>query len=392
MKLCTALLMGILTGCEIDLFVPSFAELERVFHLTPFMVELTLSVNLIAHCITSLIAGNLGDRYGRKPIIVWGLVIFVFGSLLCVFADSFSTLLIGRFFQGIGISGPAVLSFLIIVDAYPLEEQQQKMGLLNGIITLAMAFGPVIGSYVNLYFNWRGNFWLLLILGLACLCLTLIFVPKGEKKPHIRLSIKEYLPVFTSSKAILYVLMICFLITSYWIFISLSPLLYIEDLGIDLKHFGYYQGSLAATFAFVSLSSGFFLKRYGQKKCLLAGFSLLGLFVVGTTIVIFFQLNHPLIITGTCICLAAGMILPVNILWPMSLETIPDGKGRISAIIASMKLALTSMFIQLVSYFYNNTFTYIGIAMCLCIFLSLLCFYALSQKDQKVKMLLAKKI
>ncbi|MDP1975896.1 MAG: MFS transporter, partial [Alphaproteobacteria bacterium] len=158
MKLYTALLMGILTGCEIDLFVPSFAELERVFHLTPFMVELTLSVNLIAHCITALIAGNLGDRYGRKPIIVWGLIIFILGSVLCVSADSFSVLLIGRFFQGIGISGPAVLSFLIIVDAYPLEEQQQKMGLLNGIITLAMAFGPVIGSYVNLYFNWRGNF------------------------------------------------------------------------------------------------------------------------------------------------------------------------------------------------------------------------------------------
>ncbi|MDP1723338.1 MAG: multidrug effflux MFS transporter [Alphaproteobacteria bacterium] len=384
MKLYTALLMGILTGCEIDLFVPSFAELERVFHLTPFMVELTLSVNLIAHCITALIAGNLGDRYGRKPIIIWGLGIFILGSMLCVSADSFSILLIGRFFQGIGISGPAVLSFLIIVDAYPLEEQQQKMGLLNGIITLAMAFGPVIGSYVNLYFNWRGNFWLLLILGILCLALTLVFVPKGEKKPHIRLSIKEYLPVFTNSKALLYVFMICFLITSYWVFIALSPLLYIEDLQIDLKHFGYYQGSLAATFAIVSLSSGYFLKKYGQRKCLLAGFSLLVLFVIGSILLILFQINHPLIITGTCICLAAGMILPVNILWPMSLETIHDGKGRVSAIIASMKLALTSLFIQLVSYFYNKTFTYIGIAMCLCIILSFVCFYYLIKKDQKV--------
>lgn len=388
MKLYTALLMGILTGCEIDLFVPSFAELERVFHLTPFMVELTLSVNLIAHCITALIAGNLGDRYGRKPIIVWGLIIFILGSVLCVSADSFSVLLIGRFFQGIGISGPAVLSFLIIVDAYPLEEQQQKMGLLNGIITLAMAFGPVIGSYVNLYFNWRGNFWLLLILGILCLTLTLIFVPKGEKKSHIRISIKEYLPVFTNSKALLYVFMICFLITSYWVFIALSPLLYIEDLQIDLKHFGYYQGSLAATFAIVSLSSGYFLKKYGQRKCLLAGFSLLVLFVIGSILLILFQINHPLIITGTCICLAAGMILPVNILWPMSLETIADGKGRISAIIASMKLALTSLFIQLVSYFYNKTFTYIGIAMCLCVILSVVCFYYLVKKDQKIRALI----
>ena len=388
MKLCTALLIGILTGCEIDLFVPSFAELQHVFDLTPFMVELTLSINLIAHCITSLIAGNLGDRYGRKPIILYGLVIFILGSIFCVFANSFSQLLTGRLFQGIGISGPAILFYLIIIDDYPLEKQQQKMGLINGVRTLSMAFAPVIGSYVNLFFNWRGNFGLLLILGILCLILTIIFVPKNEKKLHVNVSIKEYLPIIKNAKTMLYILIIGFLTTSYWVFIALSPILYIDDLNVELQYFGYYQGSLAVVFGIVSLSSGYFLKKYGQKRCLMASFSNLMLFIIGSISIISFQINDPLIITSTCLFLEAGLLIPINIIWPMSLTTIPDGKSRISALIFSTKLALTSLFIQFISYFYDKTFTYIGITMCLCIFFAFICFYCLLKKDEQVRQLI----
>lgn len=65
----TVLIMEILAGAEVDLFVPSFPDLQKAFNLSPFMVELLLGVNLTAHCITSLIVGNLGDKYGRRPIL-----------------------------------------------------------------------------------------------------------------------------------------------------------------------------------------------------------------------------------------------------------------------------------------------------------------------------------
>ena len=68
----TVLILAILSGAEIDLFTPSFPELQTIFNLSPSTIELLLSVNLIAHCISSLIVGNLGDRYGRKTIIIIG--------------------------------------------------------------------------------------------------------------------------------------------------------------------------------------------------------------------------------------------------------------------------------------------------------------------------------
>lgn len=77
----TVTIMEILAGAEVDLFVPSFPDIQDTFNLSTFMTELLLGVNLIAYCITSLIVGNLGDRYGRKPIIILGLLIFNLGSL-----------------------------------------------------------------------------------------------------------------------------------------------------------------------------------------------------------------------------------------------------------------------------------------------------------------------
>ncbi len=91
------MLMDILVGAEIDLFVPSFPELQEVFALTPFMVELTLGVNLGAHCLICPLAGTLGDRYGRKPIIMLGLSIFIVGSIFCTFASTYWQVLLGRF-------------------------------------------------------------------------------------------------------------------------------------------------------------------------------------------------------------------------------------------------------------------------------------------------------
>lgn len=80
----TCVLISLLSGMEVDLFVPSFPELIRAFNLTPPLVQLTLSLNFVAYCICSLFAGMLGDRYGKRPILLVGLLIFVLGSFLCM--------------------------------------------------------------------------------------------------------------------------------------------------------------------------------------------------------------------------------------------------------------------------------------------------------------------
>jgi DHA1 family bicyclomycin/chloramphenicol resistance-like MFS transporter len=377
MQFITVLVMCILVGSEVDLFIPSFPELQNVFNISTFMVELTLGVNLLAHCFTSLIVGILGDLYGRKPIILIGLIIFIAGSLFCVFAIEYWQLLFGRLLQGIGISGPAVLSYVVIADTYSTEKQQQMMGILNGSVTFAMAFAPVIGSYVSLFFHWRGNFVLLLILGLISLVLGILFIQQGQTKPYTSKCFKEYYVVFQSPKTFYYISTICLLVLPYWLFIGMAPILYIGDLGVTLYEFGFYQGATALMFSIISLSSGYCIKKFGQLNCFIFSISMLCTFIVFTLILIAFRVTNPVIITICMQFLALGIIYPVNILYPLSLESIAYAKGKIAAVIAASRLILIAFSIQTVSYTYQGTFAPIGITMCFILVVMFWCCYKL---------------
>lgn len=364
MQFLTVLLMLILTGAEVDLFIPSFPELQRVFNVSVSMVELTISLNIVAVCISGLIVGGLGDKYGRKPIILIGLGLFIIGSLFCIFAPNFMFLLFGRVLQGIGMSAPLVLSYLIIADMYSLKEQRDIMGVLNGSKTIAMGFAPVIGSYVNLFFQWRGNFVILLLFGILCFMMTLISIPKSKTLTKSTLSLKGYIPLLKSKTALLHIAAICFFAQAYWPFIAISPIFYMESLGVSLAHFGLYQGSLAATFGLVSLSSPYLFRKFGQKKCFYASIFVMLLFVIIMSVLVITENNNPLIITATMLLAAGGMLIPINVLFPVMLETVKDSKGKLSALSATFRFSLTALSIQLLSVLYNGSLFYIGVVVC----------------------------
>lgn len=206
------IIMDILGGTEFDLFVPSFPQLQSHFGLSIFWIEASLSINFIGYCLSLFFIGNLADNHGRRPIIVWGLIIFTFGSLLCLWGFSYPFFLMGRFLQGIGIAAPATLSFLIIADSYPLQKQQSLMGILNGLMNLSTGIAPVIGSYIALYFHWQGNFIALLILGLISLVMTFLFIPTYKLPEHKEtLSLKGYAPLFQSKPLMLLVIHFIFM-------------------------------------------------------------------------------------------------------------------------------------------------------------------------------------
>lgn len=380
-KFITVLIMEVLAGAEAVIFVPSFPEIQKAFCISPFMVELLLGSNLVTHCIFSLIVGNLGDRFGRKPIIIIGLIVFIIGSIFCVYATVYEILLLGRILQGVGISGPAVLAYIIIADMYSIEKQQQLMGVLHGTITLAMAVAPVIGSYIALFFGWQGNFVLLLIFGAVALVLCLIFIPSGQRNRAIKISIKEYIPILKSAKAILYITCICLLVQSYWIFIGISSILYIDGLGVTLDKFGFYQGTIAFVFSILSFNSSYLITKMGIKNCIIVSGVFLGFFIFASCLLIFYHVSSPKVITAVMQFLVIGTIFPINIMWPLALEAVPGAKSRLAAVFISLRLLTTATTIQVVIYFYQGSFKPLGIAMLFTLILSFLCFYFLLKKE-----------
>jgi DHA1 family bicyclomycin/chloramphenicol resistance-like MFS transporter len=383
MVLATIILMDLLTGMEFDLFVPSFPELKNQFSLTPFWAEALLSINFAGYCFSLFFVGSLADRYGRKPIIVMGLLTFIIGSFFCLWALSYLFLLIGRFLQGIGIAAPAILSFLIIADTYSLKKQQSLFAILNGLLNLSAGIAPVIGSYITLYFHWRGNFMTLLLLGLISLAMTLLFIPSHKLPDHKDpFSLQAYPSLFQSKPLMLLIVFFVFNFVPYWVFVGMSPLLYREDLGVSLEHFGYYQGALALVFALGSLLFGLMLPRYNQKKLLTVSIPIFIFGFISLAWVTIQDIPNPLLITLAFLPFIIGQIIPGTILYPLSLSLVPQAKGRITAILQGGRLIFSSFCLQLAGYFYQGSFQNIGVIISFFILMTVIAlFFVLKNRE-----------
>lgn len=358
----TIILMDVLVGTEFDLFVPSFVEIQNYYKLTPFLVEALLSVNFIGYCLSLFAVGSLADHYGRKPIILLGLTIFLIGSTLCLWGTTYIVLLLGRFLQGVGVASPAILSFLIIADIYPIKRQQFLFSILNGFMNASMGIAPVIGSYVTLYFGWKGNFVALLLLGIFVFIMTVIFIPVNNLEIHKEKSkANGYAQIIKSENLMILLVSLMFMFVPYWIFVGISPLLYMKDLGVSLEHFGYYQGSLAMIFAIGSIVYGYFINKYEHKATLSVSNFLFIISLLGIGLLIYFNSASPLLITAIMLIYVIGHIMPTAINYPIALNFIPSAKGRASAILQGGRLVLSAIGLQLAGYFYQNSFRNVGI-------------------------------
>ena len=386
MVLSAIILMDILSGMEFDLFVPSFPELQSQFSLSAFWVETLLSVNFAGYCLSLFFVGGLADLYGRKPIILVGLMTFIIGSVLCLWAVSYQILLIGRFLQGVGIAAPAILSFLIIADAYPLKKQQFLFAILNGLSNFSTGAAPVVGSYITLYFHWQGNFMTLLLLGLTTLLMTVLFIPPHKLLEHkATLSLSGYIPIFQSKPLMLLIVHFVFNYVPYWVFVGMSPLLFMEDLGVSLAHFGYYQGALALVFGLGSILFGLIVGRYDQKKMLYVSALIFIIGLMSMVLITFLDTPNPLFITLAFLLFIIGQIIPSTILHPLCLNFMPQAKGRVSAILQGGRLIFAALSLQLAGYFYQGSFRNIGIIIAVFILLTVITLFFVIKNRELMK-------
>ena len=115
-KLLTVVLAGLamIGPFAIDTYLPSFPAIAEHFTVAPALVQLTLSVYLFAFSLMNLFYGTLSDSVGRRPAIMSGLVVFSAGCILALFATDFTHMLLGRFLQGLGASGPRIVSIALV--------------------------------------------------------------------------------------------------------------------------------------------------------------------------------------------------------------------------------------------------------------------------------------
>ncbi|MGG5253120.1 MDR family MFS transporter [Neobacillus sp. SM06] len=159
------------------------------------------SAYLLMNSVTVLIYGKLSDLFGRKPILTFGIIVFLIGSILCGFAVSMKTLIIYRLIQGFGAGAVMPIATTIVGDIYTKEERAKIQGYLSSVWGISAITGPAIGGLLVQYVSWHYVFWINIPLGLLSLAGLWLFLHEHveRKKHHIDYSGAVLLTVAISS-------------------------------------------------------------------------------------------------------------------------------------------------------------------------------------------------
>ncbi len=174
-----AMFMGAIEGTIVSTAMPEIVGDLGGFSLYSWV----FSSYLLMNSVTVLIYGKLSDLFGRKPILIFGIIMFLIGSILCGFANSMGMLIIFRLIQGFGAGAVTPVATTIVGDIYSTEERAKIQGYLSSVWGISAILGPALGGILVEYVSWRYIFWLNIPLGiLSMIGLGLFLHEKVEKK------------------------------------------------------------------------------------------------------------------------------------------------------------------------------------------------------------------
>ncbi|WP_300601426.1 multidrug effflux MFS transporter [Niabella sp.] len=173
-----------LSGLITDIYIPSMPHMAQELHRPEGAIQLTLTLFLVSYGLAQFITGSLIDSYGRFRLTLVSLVVFIASNFVIIFTRQIEMIYAMRIVQGITTGFIIVAKRAFFVDVYEGEERKHYLSLMSIVWSSAPVIAPFIGGYLQLYFNWQANFYVLAIYGTLMLVLEWIF--SGETVPVYR--------------------------------------------------------------------------------------------------------------------------------------------------------------------------------------------------------------
>lgn len=304
MTLISATALG---SVSMTLLLPSLPAMAAHFSTNSAVIQLLVQIYLATSSVVQLIVGPLSDRYGRRSVMLVAMVIFLVGTLLCLFAPNIEILILGRIVQSTAVTG-MVVSRAIIRDLYEPNQAASQIGYL----TMGMALGPMIaptmGGFLDEHFGWQSNF--IAMFALGSLITIAVFLTLKETNTQgyssFREQIRHYPTLFRSRRFWGYSATAAFSVGTFYALLAGAPFVAYDVYHLTPTQFGLYF--IIVTFGYIlgNFTSGRFATKMGINTMALAGAVIATLGVLLAIILFELGFQHPLSIFGPMIFVGLG--------------------------------------------------------------------------------------
>ncbi len=333
----TVALFAMLAPFSIDTYLPSFPDIAKEFAASPVALQQTLSLYLLAFAAMMLVYGPISDAFGRKPVVLVSVVVYVVTSIGCALATNIHWLLLMRIGQGLSASGALVVGRAIIRDAFAGPAAQRVMSQVMLIFALAPAIAPIIGGWLHDAFGWRSVFWFLVLLGLIVWLWAAFYLPEtlppvGRQSGHPRAIAKSYFRALATGRFMILIAVISLNFGGFFLYIAGSPDVMYRHLHYTADEFGRLFVPLVTGLMLGAFISGRMAGRFTHVQAVGAGF---GLMLAAASVnlgLAIWSAHTAFTIIIPVMLYATGMSLTMPNLSLLALDVFPSRRGLASAL------------------------------------------------------------
>ncbi len=268
----TLIALASVSGIALNIFLPSLPNMTAYFDTEYGLMQMAVAFYLAMNAVLQLIIGPISDRYGRRPVLLGGLGVFLLATLGCIWATNVWVFLAFRMLQAVVVVTMA-LARATIRDMVPEREAASMIGYVTMGMAVAPMVGPAIGGALDAVFGWQASFWALFIIGSVVLVLT--WADLGETAPRrtggFAQQMRDSPELFRSPRFWGYAATLGLSSGAFFAYLGGGPFVGDQVFGMDPATFGIYFGAPAVGYFIGNFLSGRYSIRFGVNNMVLTG-------------------------------------------------------------------------------------------------------------------------